>query len=1273
MAVGVVAVLVVGCSPSDPPVEPPPDAPRGQILEIAGGPQWGPVVSTPIPADAMPFSVYATAIRERDGFLYVRDHNKIVRIDPNTSTAQRVAGLGHTVDGIELGTPLNDLLDPAAAGAGNAFLDWSRSFDLGPDGDFYVDAVGAGPFLPPSEGRRIFRIDSVTRKVSLVAGNGAAGPSVVGGPAAASPLDGVSLLRVDPSGAVWFNDHSYPDWYDPSTQRGRRIDPLTGRIDEVVLPPRFFGFDPQGRPLGAVVDSDANGNDIGFHLVARTAADVLVDVSGVVAAPVGDFTSPPVLLVDGSRVLRFPAAWEATPTIHEIDLTSGAVAASPLQGSMLDILQGSPVGDSTYGLLERSMTVTSAGDIAFVARVNDGATETIKVFRWSGETPPLPTPEPPPGTPWSFGDDNEGLLGSGNPAKVVTPTAVPALGDVVQVAAGPGYSLARLSTGDVVAWGYATGGWLGDGTGRRTPTPVRVRGVSGADWIGGGRRPFAIVDGATYTWGSNGICEAGAMSYPPSPTPAVIPSLAGFTEISNDGCRLFGLRPDGTVSGVGTALMGPNGDPPASTPRVLPGVTGVVELAPYATRMARRSDGTVITWGHGGQGVIGDGSDDQAVHGVTTVLTAPGVVLGGSTNPVVSISAASSRRFAVTADGTLWSWGLGAHGDGTTTSLRAFATPIAGIAGATRVSSGHHNVYVHLADGSIVGWGSTIGDGTTTERLTPTHIASGVAAVASSWYGPGCGEHALAVREDQTVVAWGCNVDGAVGAGGPAIRRSAGSLLIDGQLAQVDGTGARAVALTDSGQVLTTGSANFASGVSGAASVGSFVPVPAFDGYEVVDVDTYSQEILAVTSDGAVLTLDTRSAVVTPVSGLPAMARVSAGSGFNVGLDRTGRVWAWGVNSSGQLGRGGFSAGLQPPALVRLANGMPLDQVVALDASRSFGVAARDDGSVWTWGFDAGTYGVLGRPAPVHPTGGGPASPVADRVGGLSEVVDVAAGFWHVLARTGSGSVWAWGGNGGGALGVESPAMSQTPVRVTKVMASGSREPLSGVTDIAAGSDHSLAATSDGVAFGWGVNHRGQLGLKSDQNYFFGATLIASLTGVRSVHAVSSSSYVIADPALHPTAQPGESLGPNPGPSSAAETTDLEGDGAQVGDTIEVRVTRGAAGPVSITETIGVSPPVGGLEMLPVRATVVVPVATAAQPHRVEFRIDRDVTADPLPAADMITAVRDGVPFSGPCPTANSAPPGAACLAAKVTYPDGDLGVVVNVAAVGSSTWSFGL
>ena len=164
MAVGVVAVLVVGCSPSDPPVEPPPYVPRGQILEIAGGPQWGPVASAPIPADSMPFSVYATAIRERDGFLYVRDHNKIVRIDPNTSTAQRVAGLGHTVDGIELGTPLNDLLDPAAAGAGNAFLDWSRSFDLGPDGDFYVDAVGAGPFLPASEGRRIFRIDSVTER-----------------------------------------------------------------------------------------------------------------------------------------------------------------------------------------------------------------------------------------------------------------------------------------------------------------------------------------------------------------------------------------------------------------------------------------------------------------------------------------------------------------------------------------------------------------------------------------------------------------------------------------------------------------------------------------------------------------------------------------------------------------------------------------------------------------------------------------------------------------------------------------------------------------------------------------------------------------------------------------------------------------------------------------------------------------------------------------------------------------------------------------------------
>ncbi len=1272
LLVGIVGV-VAGCTPGPtPPPNPQANLPRGQIVELAGGPAFGVAVgSAPIPADTMPFSVYASAIREHDGLLYVRDHNQVTRIDPVAGTAQRLVGHGYFSDLSEAGAPLDSL---GSAGAQDAFLDWSRSFDVGPDGDLYLDAVGAGASAPPTAGRRIFRIDAVTKQVTPVAGDGQAGPGGVGVPAISTSLDGATSLQVDDAGAVWFFDVQEA-LFDPGTvsDRGRRVDPVSGVIEQVLLPPRFFGFDHLGRPVGAVEEQDAGGNLLGFRLVARQPDDTLVSSSGLVEAPLGDQYSPPVLLVDGDRVIRFPAQWEPVPAIHTIDLPTGAVSAAPLEGSMLDVLRGAPLGDSNYSLLERSMTFTTDGDLAFVAtQYPESGGDALKVFRWTRETPP-PTPEPPPGIPWSFGDDNHGLLGGGNLGEVTEPRAVPALGEVAQVAAGSQLSLALLSNGDVVSWGYAVGGGLGDGTGRPTPTHVRVRGLSGVDWIGAsGARALAIVDGATYTWGQNALCEAGALSLPSTSTPTVVSSLAGFAAFSSDGCRLFGLRLDGTVWGVGTSLMGPNGDPPAPTPAPLPGITDVVELGPHGTRMARRSDGTVITWGHAGSGVLGDGSNDQSTHPVTTVLVAPGAPLGGPANPVVSISAAGDRRFAVTADGVLWSWGTGAHGDGVVSSQRLFATAVAAVADVDEVRSGQSNVYVRTSDGRLLGWGSVIGDGTRTPRLAPVEVLSGVSALAASGGGGDCDEHALALMGDQTVRGWGCNYDGAAGAGAPSFRRSAGALLLGDQLAQLDGDGYLAVARTDSGRLLAAGSnSGDVIGTGTDAPVGSFVPVAGFEGEVVVDADVYS-DIVAVLADGTTLRRSRGGAGPEVVAGLPPLTRVSAGSGSVVGLDHTARVWAWGANHDGQLGRGGFSTGEQPPAVVRFADGRPLDHVVSIDAGPRFGVAVRDDGSVWTWGFDGGTYGVLGRPAAAHPSGGGPASPVAGQVPGLSGVVEVAAGSHHVLARTEGGELWAWGDNGGGALGIESPSTSQVPRRVTRLAADGSRSPLSGVTSVAAGGGHSLAVTADGTAYAWGANHRGQLGLKSGANYAFGATAIPSLVGARSVHAVAGASYVVADPALHPSALSGESILAMAGDANTSETTDLEGDGAQVGDPIEVRVVRGASGTVSISETIGPVSSGSGLSMLPVRATTSLPAATATHPHRVELRVDRAVEATPLPEASSLSVLVDGMPFTAPCPNPNTAPFGGACLAAKVSYPDGDLGIVVNTTLAGTVEWTFG-
>ena len=67
-------------------------------------------------------------------------------------------------------------------------------------------------------------------------------------------------------------------------------------------------------------------------------------------------------------------------------------------------------------------------------------------------------------------------------------------------------------------------------------------------------------------------------------------------------------------------------------------------------------------------------------------------------------------------------------------------------------------------------------------------------------------------------------------------------------------------------------------------------------------------------------------------------------------------------------------------------------------------------------------------------------------VPGLPAIADVRAGGFHSLALDAAGNVWAWGGNTDGEIGNGSTVDVLSPTLV-----------LSGVTEISAGSEHSLA------------------------------------------------------------------------------------------------------------------------------------------------------------------------------------------------------------------------
>jgi hypothetical protein len=90
-------------------------------------------------------------------------------------------------------------------------------------------------------------------------------------------------------------------------------------------------------------------------------------------------------------------------------------------------------------------------------------------------------------------------------------------------------------------------------------------------------------------------------------------------------------------------------------------------------------------------------------------------------------------------------------------------------------------------------------------------------------------------------------------------------------------------------------------------------------------------------------------------------------------------------------------------------------------------------------------------------------------VAGLGGVVAVAAGYEQSLALESDGSVWAWGDNYYGELGLGAadPGLHATPARL------GS---LAGVSGVKSGGYHSLALKSDGSVWSWGHNTRGEVG-----------------------------------------------------------------------------------------------------------------------------------------------------------------------------------------------------
>jgi alpha-tubulin suppressor-like RCC1 family protein len=338
----------------------------------------------------------------------------------------------------------------------------------------------------------------------------------------------------------------------------------------------------------------------------------------------------------------------------------------------------------------------------------------------------------------AWGGNSQGQIGIGTTALAQsTPVQVQQLTSVADVSAGLYFSLAVTPDGQVWAWGDNSAGQLGTGGGN-PDVPQPVAGLNGIKQVSGGQasNPLALrSDGTVWTWGDNTQGELGNNTSGAGPNPTPVEVLAG--------------------------ACGPS---PCSGPYL----NGVTEVASgYFFDLALRSDGTVWSWGNGGNGQLGNGLG-------ATSLAPVEVTYGGSPlTGITSISAGTYGAFALRGDGTVWAWGQGTAGElgngGTANSLEA--VQVSNLTGVTAVGATAWSGVALTSDGVVYTWGSNedgeLGNGTPACATDPcqgslvpvTASISGVVAIAAG------SDHIAALKPDGTVWSWGTNEDGQMGIG----------------------------------------------------------------------------------------------------------------------------------------------------------------------------------------------------------------------------------------------------------------------------------------------------------------------------------------------------------------------------------------------------------------------------------------------------------------------------------------------------------------------------
>lgn len=372
------------------------------------------------------------------------------------------------------------------------------------------------------------------------------------------------------------------------------------------------------------------------------------------------------------------------------------------------------------------------------------------------------------------------------------------------------------------------------------------------------------------------------------------------------------------------------------------------------------------------------------------------------TTTFTTVDAKSYYHSCGLAGGKAYCWGMNSHGqlgDGSKTDR---TTPVAvdtsGVLNGktlVEISTGRVNTVALDSEGNAYTWGDNefgqLGDGTFESSLVPVEVdTSGVLAGKHLEYiTVGYGD-VFVLDSDGIAYSWGRNNHGQLGDGTkehqpyPVAFDEETNVLANTPLQKISNTGSFTLALDMDGKLWTWGHNNRGQMGDGTNTNSPF-PVPVdtsgvlADKY-IVDIFTGHYHAVALDSDGEAYawgmnshgqlgdgTLTQQdSPVAVDMSGVlndATIVDVRLGRSHTLAIDSTGKLYAWGQNSSGELGVPDISYS-NVPVEVDMSGVLNGKNILEINAGNAYNVVLDDQGTMYSWGNN--TNGRLGDGSRTH-------------------------------------------------------------------------------------------------------------------------------------------------------------------------------------------------------------------------------------------------------------------------------------------------------------------